>query len=181
MKNIEEIAQAVKILVLDVDGVLTDGSLYIGAEQEIFKKFNAKDGMGISCAIRCGLKVAIITGRRSPIIKRRAEELGIIDVFEGVKDKKAVLAKLLQKYSFSLKETAYMGDDLNDLPVLMQVGLACAPTDAVSEVKKICRFVSDKNGGCGAVRQVVEMILKARGEWDKIVIGYLQEGQGDAQ
>ena len=171
MKNIEKAAQIIKLLVLDVDGVMTDGSIYLDAEQELFKSFNAKDGMGISCAIRCGLQVAIITGRCSPIIRRRARELGIVEVCENVKEKRSALAELLQKYNLSLNETAYVGDDLNDLPVLTQVGLACAPADAVAE----------KKGGGGAVRQITEFILNARGDWDKIVNSYLQEGQGDAQ
>ena len=181
MKNIEKAAQIIKLLVLDVDGVMTDGSIYLDAEQELFKSFNAKDGMGISCAIRCGLQVAIITGRCSPIIRRRARELGIIEVCENVKEKRSALAELLQKYNLSLNETAYVGDDLNDLPVLTQVGLACAPADAVEEVKQVCHFVEEKKGGYGAVRQITEFILNARGDWDKIVNSYLQEGQGDAQ
>lgn len=181
MKNIEKAAQIIKLLVLDVDGVMTDGSIYLDAEQELFKSFNAKDGMGISCAIRCGLQVAIITGRCSPIIRRRARELGIVEVCENVKEKRSALAELLQKYNLSLNETAYVGDDLNDLPVLIQVGLACAPADAVEEVKQVCHFVAEKKGGCGAVRQITEFILNARGDWDKIVNSYLQEGQGDAQ
>ena len=181
MKNIEKAAQIIKLLVLDVDGVMTDGSIYLDAEQELFKSFNAKDGMGISCAIRCGLQVAIITGRCSPIIRRRARELGIVEVCENVKEKISALAELLQKYNLSLNETAYVGDDLNDLPVLTQVGLACAPADAVEEVKQVCHFVAEKKGGCGAVRQITEFILNARGDWDKIVNSYLQEGQGDAQ
>ena len=107
MKNIEKAAQIIKLLVLDVDGVMTDGSIYLDAEQELFKSFNAKDGMGISCAIRCGLQVAIITGRCSPIIRRRARELGIVEVCENVKEKRSALAELLQKYNLSLNETAY--------------------------------------------------------------------------
>ena len=181
MKNIEKAAQIIKLLVLDVDGVMTDGSIYLDAEQELFKSFNAKDGMGISCAIRCGLQVAIITGRCSPIIRRRARELGIVEVCENVKEKRSALAELLQKYNLSLNETAYVGDDLNDLPVLTQVGLACAPADAVEEVKQVCHFVAEKKGGGGAVRQITECILNASGDWDKIVNSYLQEGQGDAQ
>ena len=181
MKNIEKAAQIIKLLVLDVDGVMTDGSIYLDAEQELFKSFNAKDGMGISCAIRCGLQVAIITGRCSPIIRRRARELGIVEVCENVKEKRSALAELLQKYNLSLNETAYVGDDLNDLPVLTQVGLACAPADAVEEVKQVCHFVAEKKGSGGAVRQITEFILNARGDWDKIVNSYLQEGQGDAQ
>lgn len=181
MKDIEVAAQAIKLLVLDVDGVMTDGSIYLSDQQEAFKQFNAQDGLGISCAVRFGLLVAIITGRRSPIIRRRAQELGICEVCEGVKDKRAALMALLQKYQFTAVEAAYIGDDLNDLPVLTQVGLACAPANAVAEVRQVCHFVAAQNGGSGAVRQVVELIFKARGEWEKIVGSYLQEGQGDAQ
>ena len=144
MKNIEKAAQIIKLLVLDVDGVMTDGSIYLDAEQELFKSFNAKDGMGISCAIRCGLQVAIITGRCSPIIRRRARELGIVEVCENVKEKRSALAELLQKYNLSLNETAYVGDDLNDLPVLTQVGLACAPADAVEEVKQVKKAAAEQ-------------------------------------
>ena len=165
MKNIEKAAQIIKLVVLDVDGVRTDGSIYLDAEQELFKSFNAKDGMGISCAIRCGLQVAIITGRCSPIIRRRARELGIVEVCENVKEKRSALAELLQKYNLSLNETAYVGDDLNDLPVLTQVGLACAPADAVEEVKQVCHFVAEKKGGGGAVRQIREFIFMALGDW----------------
>ena len=154
MKNIEKAAQIIKLLVLDVDGVMTDGSIYLDAEQELFKSFNAKDGMGISCAIRCGLQVAIITGRCSPIIRRRARELGIVEVCENVKEKRSALAELLQKYNLSLNETAYVGDDLNDLPVLTQVGLACAPADAVEEVKQVCHVGAEKKGDCGSLRQM---------------------------
>ena len=157
MKNIEKAAQIIKLLVLDVDGVMTDGSIYLDAEQELFKSFNAKDGMGISCAIRCGLQVAIITGRCSPIIRRRARELGIVEVCENVKEKRSALAELLQKYNLSLNETAYVGDDLNDLPVLTQVGLACAPADAVEEVKQVCHFVAEKKGGGGAVLSLIHI------------------------
>lgn len=184
MKNVEnaaKAAKAVKILILDVDGVMTDGSIFLDAEHEPFKKFNAQDGMGISCVLRAGLQVAIITGRCSPIIRKRAQELGITEIYEGIKDKKAALETLLQKYELTLQETAYVGDDLNDLPVLVRVGLACAPADAVEEVQRLCHFVASKNGGCGAVRQISELILKARGDWEKIVNSYLQEGQGDAQ
>ena len=111
MKNIEKAAQIIKLLVLDVDGVMTDGSIYLDAEQELFKSFNAKDGMGISCAIRCGLQVAIITGRCSPIIRRRARELGIVEVCENVKEKRSALAELLQKYNLP-SDTTYEAEEI---------------------------------------------------------------------
>ena len=144
MKNIEKAAQIIKLLVLDVDGVMTDGSIYLDAEQELFKSFNAKDGMGISCAIRCGLQVAIITGRCSPIIRRRARELGIVEVCENVKEKRSALAELLQKYNLSLNETAYVGDDLKCLPVLTQVGLALCSGRCCRRSKTGMSFCSRK-------------------------------------
>lgn len=181
MKAVKELAKNIKLLALDVDGVLTDGSIYLSPQQEAVKKFNAKDGMGISCAVRTGLLIVIITGRKSPIIALRAKELGITKVYEGIKDKRLALYDLMQEYCLQKEEIAYVGDDLNDLPALTQVGLACAPADAVDEVKRICHFISDKEGGNGAVRQVLELILGARGEWETIVADYLQEGQGDFQ
>ena len=113
-----------------MDGVLTDGSLNIGAEGELFKAFNARDGLGLSCLLRSGVRVAIITGRKSAIIHRRAEELGITELYEGIKDKRKILAYLAAAGGLGQDEIAYMGDDLNDLPALLYAGLACAPADA---------------------------------------------------
>lgn len=174
-------AERIKLLALDVDGVLTDGGLYIGEQGEVFKRFNAQDGMGISCALRSNLIIALITGRQSEIVSRRAAELGITEIYQGVKDKKGMLRMLAEKYALNLTEVAYMGDDLNDLPVFSIAGLACAPANAVSEVKSSAHFVSSKCGGDGAVREVIEAILKARGLWAQLVADYANDGQGDCQ
>lgn len=180
-KFLAERAGAIKMLALDVDGVLTDGSLYIGAEGEVCKAFNAKDGMGLTCAQRVGLKVVIITGRQSSCVAYRAKELGITEVCFGVRDKKTAILALAGKYGIALQEIAFVGDDLNDLPALVEVGLACAPFDAVEEVQAVAHYVAEARGGQGAVREVIEVILKAKGLWEQLVASYLIKGQGDKQ
>ena len=181
MMNSTEKAAQIKLLALDVDGVLTDGTLNIGAEGEIFKGFNARDGLGLSCLLKSGVRVAIITGRQSAIIHRRAAELGITEIYEGIKDKRQALAQIAEESALSREEIAYMGDDLNDLPALTYAGLACAPFDAAPEVLNVSSFISAKAGGRGAVREAAELILKAQGKWNEIVDAYMQKGRGDAQ
>ncbi len=173
--------QKIKLLALDVDGVLTDGTINIGNDGEIFKGFNAKDGLGISCALRNGLQIAIITGRKSKIIHARAQELGITLLCEGVKDKYAELCALREKLALASEQVAYMGDDLNDLPAFRAAGLAFAPQDATAEVQAAADIVVQKCGGRGAVRAAVETILRAQGKWEQIVASYLESGQGDKQ
>ncbi len=171
----------VKLLALDIDGVLTDGTIYIGSEGEMFKGFNAKDGMGISCALRSGIEVAIITGRRSEIVRRRAEELGIKTVLEGVRDKKSALEQLMQSFNVLPAEVAYIGDDLNDLPAFSVASVTFAPADAADEVRGVANIVLAHAGGRGAVREAIEMILQAQDKWQAIVASYLFCGQGDKQ
>lgn len=173
--------QQIRLLAMDVDGVLTDGSLNIGAEGELFKAFNAKDGMGISLAMRNGLEIALITGRRSEIIHRRAEELGITLLYECVKDKALQLKQIAAERGISLDEIAYMGDDLNDLPAMVQAGISFAPADAAKDVLKAVNAVASCNGGRGAVREIIELILEAQGKWENIVKAYMSHGQGDKQ
>ena len=171
----------IKLLALDVDGVLTDGSLNISDNGEIFKGFNAKDGLGISCALRNGVQIAIITGRQSEIIHRRAQELGITLLCEGVKDKYVELRRLGQSLQLDPVEIAYMGDDLNDLPAFQAAGVALAPADAVPEIAAAADFVMQRKGGSGAVREAIEMLLRAQDKWEQVVASYLECGQGDRQ
>lgn len=171
----------IKLLALDVDGVLTDGTINISDNGELFKGFNAKDGLGISCALRSGLKVAIITGRKSEIIHKRSAELGITLLCEGVKDKYAELIKLTKELALTKEEVAYMGDDLNDLPAFRAAGFSFAPQDAVAEVVNNADCVVQKNGGRGVVRAAIEMILKAQDKWEGLIASYLLSGQGDKQ
>lgn len=171
----------IKLLALDVDGVLTDGTINIGDNGEFFKGFNAKDGLGISCALRSGLRVAIITGRKSEIIHKRSAELGITLLCEGVKDKYVELIKLTKELALTQEEVAYMGDDLNDLPAFRAAGFSFAPQDAVTEVVNNADCVVQKDGGRSAVRAAIEMILKAQDKWESLIASYLLSGQGDKQ
>ena len=173
--------QKIKLLALDVDGVLTDGSIYISPAGEVFKGFNAKDGMGISCALRSGLQIAVITGRQSPIVERRCEELGITLLQQGVKDKRLALQHMAQKLGLVREEIAYMGDDLNDIPAFKASGLNLVPADAAIEVMAVADIITKASGGRGAVREAITMILAAQDNWNVIVNSYLNAGQGDKQ
>jgi 3-deoxy-D-manno-octulosonate 8-phosphate phosphatase (KDO 8-P phosphatase) len=172
--GIEAHAKNIKLLILDVDGVLTDGQIIFGHDGELMKNFHSQDGLGITAAHRAGLKTAIITGRESQIVHLRSSELKIVDVYQGSMSKIEALAALIAKYNLKLEEVAYVGDDLLDLPVMVQVGLSCAVANAVAEVKQHAHFVTVHQGGHGAVREVVEFILKAQEKWDDIVNAYMQ-------
>lgn len=173
--------QKIKLLALDVDGVLTDGTIYISPAGEVFKGFNAKDGMGISCALRNNLQIAVITGRQSPIVERRCEELGIKLFMQGVKDKRLALQKMAQELGLAREEIAYMGDDLNDIPAFKASGLNFVPADGSIEVLAVADIITKAKGGRGAVREAITMILAAQDNWEQIVNSYLTAGQGDKQ
>ena len=173
--------QKIKLLALDVDGVLTDGSIYISPAGEVFKGFNAKDGMGISCALRSGLQIAVITGRQSPIVERRCEELGITLLQQGVKDKRLALQQMAQELGLTREEIAYMGDDLNDIPAFKASGLNFVPADGSIEILAVADIITKASGGRGAVREAITMILAAQDNWNVIVNSYLNAGQGDKQ
>ena len=182
LEALQQKAKQIKLVALDMDGTLTDGSINIGAEGELFKRFNAKDGLGITTARRHGLRISVITGRKGPIVQRRTEELGIAeDALSGISAKKQALLALAEKYHLALDEIAFMGDDLNDLPALLAAGLSAAPADAAEDVRQRVAFIAPHNGGHGAVRDLLELILKARGIWDAIVEEYSEEGKGDRQ
>ncbi len=159
----------IKLVALDVDGVLADGRLILGPEGQEFKSFNVRDGFGIRALLLSGVRVAVITGRESEVVKRRCEKLGIKDVFQNVKNKAEVLQGLLEKHGIETGEACFMGDDANDLAVLKAAGLSACPADAVDEVREACDYVAVRKGGRGAVREVAEMILKAQGKWKAII------------
>jgi 3-deoxy-D-manno-octulosonate 8-phosphate phosphatase (KDO 8-P phosphatase) len=152
----------VRALVLDVDGVLTDGGMYYGPQGEGLKRFNVKDGLGLRLIGEAGIVIALISGENSEIVRRRAEKLKIDDVFVGVEDKLQTLKTFLVVKKLSLEDVAYVGDDLNDLPVLKAVGLPIAVADAVAQVKKAARWVTSRRGGDAAVREVCDALLAAR-------------------
>lgn len=166
-----ERAENIKLVILDVDGVLTDGSLYVGADgKEQIKVFDSLDGHGIKLLASVGIQCAIISGRESNMVKARAKELGIEHVHMAVKNKLETLTQLLNKTGGSLKTSAAVGDDWPDLPVLTRVELACAPAQAHSAVLEVAHFITQRSGGSGAVREVCDLILKAQGHYEKLLL-----------
>ena len=158
-------AAKIKLLVLDVDGVLTDGRLLYGPAGEEVKRFHVRDGFALVAARQGGLDVAVISGRASAAVTRRMAELGVSDVHQGVADKRRCLDELCARLGITPAEVAAMGDDLPDLPLLRAAGLALAPADAAQEVCRVAHWTSRHAGGRGAVREAVEMLLGARKAW----------------
>ena len=165
----------IKFLVLDVDGTLTDGKIYVDDKDNSFKAFNVKDGFALVNWLKLGGEVAILTGKKSNIVERRAKELGIKYIIQGSKNKKQDLKNLLKELNITFENVAYMGDDLNDLGVMKSVGFSACPKDFVQEVLEIANFISSKNGGDGAVREFLEHIMKKNGMWKKILEKYSNE------
>ncbi len=152
----------IKAVLLDVDGVLTDGAIIYGADGIELKIFDSQDGFGIVNAIKQGIRVGIITARKSEVVERRAADLGIVDLYQGSIDKLTPYEKVKKTYSLGDAEIAYIGDDLLDLPLLQRVGFSAAPANAVRDVKMKVDYVANASGGHGAVREVVDVILKAQ-------------------
>jgi 3-deoxy-D-manno-octulosonate 8-phosphate phosphatase (KDO 8-P phosphatase) len=150
---------------LDVDGVLTDGGIILDNEGNEYKSFHVRDGHGIKMLIRAGIHVAIITGRHSTVVDRRAHELGITEVFQKCRDKRIAYKKLIEQYALEDKEVAYVGDDIVDAPIMAMAGLPVAVADATEDTKGYALFVTKSRGGRGAVREVTDFILKAKGIW----------------
>lgn len=162
-------AAAVRLMAFDIDGVFTDGHIYYGHEGESLKAFHTLDGFGVKQIARAGVEVAIITGRRSGIVAARAAELGIERVYQGASNKADVLATLLADAGFTADEVGYMGDDWADLPVLCRARLACAPINAHRDVRERAHYVTTMRGGDGAVREVCDLIVRARGNYDTLL------------
>jgi 3-deoxy-D-manno-octulosonate 8-phosphate phosphatase (KDO 8-P phosphatase) len=160
-----KVLEGIKLLVLDVDGVLTDGRIYISDQGEEAKAYHVRDGFGIRLLMEAGIDVAIITGRWSKSVGHRAADLGIRHIYQGVTDKKAVCTKLIEEKRLAGDQVCFIGDDLQDFPLLKFVGLPVAVADAVKEVRETALYVTEKSGGCGAVREVCELILKAQNAW----------------
>ena len=158
-------ASRIRLLVLDVDGVLTDGGLVYGASGEETKRFHVHDGLAVAAALRAGLQVAVLSARASAAVTRRMSELGVAEIHQGVADKAQALEALQERLGLRAAEVAVMGDDLPDLAAMGKAGLALAPANAVAEVKRAAHWVARRRGGDGAVREAVEMLLKARRAW----------------
>ena len=165
--------EKITALVTYVDGVLTDGRIIYDSSGSDIKEFNVRDGAGLKYWQRVGYRAAILTGRESATVERRAGELGIEIVEQNAKQKAAAFEKILSRLGCDAKEVAYVGDDLPDLPVMRQVGFAAAVADAVPEVREAADYVTKAAGGAGAVREVVEHILKAQGRWQEILSRYM--------
>jgi 3-deoxy-D-manno-octulosonate 8-phosphate phosphatase (KDO 8-P phosphatase) len=172
MLTLLERARKTRLLMMDVDGVLTDGRIIQDSQGHEIKVFDVKDGHGIVMAHRAMLRTALISGRASETITQRAGELGIKLVFQKVWNKLEVYEKILVDVALTHDQVAYIGDDLIDIPLLRRVGLAVAVADAVDEVKAAAHVVTQRPGGQGAVREVIELILKAQGHWDSLIERY---------
>jgi 3-deoxy-D-manno-octulosonate 8-phosphate phosphatase (KDO 8-P phosphatase) len=159
----------IKLLVLDVDGCLTDGGIHYTQNGDEFKTFSVKDGLAIASWIRLGGDVAIITGRSSKIVEKRAKELGIKEIHQGIKDKKSKLQEILQDLNLTLQNVAAIGDDLNDYAMLKSVKRSFTPNDGVADIKEIVDITLSKNGGDGAVREMIEIILKDEKRYEEFL------------
>ncbi len=170
--SIDERAARIKLLLFDVDGVLTDGQVLVHSDATESKSFGIRDGIAIVWAQRAGVKVGFLSARNSPTTPHRAAQLGVSLVHQGVTNKLQAYERILADEKVGDEDVAYMGDDIVDLGVLARVGLSAAPADAVSEVRAAVHWVSDAKGGDGAVRQLIETVLRAQKRWDAIVAAY---------
>lgn len=162
-------AARIRLLLFDVDGVMTDGSILLDATGAETKRFDVRDGTAIVLAHRAGLCTGVLSGRASAATQVRAAQLGMTTVHEGVADKLAVYERILRAQALTDEDVAYMGDDLQDLPVLARVGLSAAPADAAPDVQTRVHWLSRRPGGHGAVRELVELVLRVQGRWDEMV------------
>ena len=173
--NIDDRARQIKLILFDVDGVLTDGRVQIHADGTESKTFGIRDGIAMVWAQRAGLSVGFLSARLSSTTPHRAAQLGVTLVYHGVQSKLATYEQILQDRSLQDRDVAYMGDDVVDLAVLARAGLSAAPADAVDEVRARVHWVSAANAGGGAARELIELVLKAQNLWEGVVSAYLNE------
>jgi len=169
---LRERASRIDVILLDADGVLTDGRLYYADGGGEAKAFDARDGHGIRLGQLAGLRFGIVSGRASPALARRAAELDIVELHQRIVDKLARTEEILQRLGVGAERACFVGDDLIDLPVMRRVGLAVAPADAVPETRQAAHYVTERRGGRGAVREVVELVLRASGRWADVIRRY---------
>lgn len=172
--TIDEKAKIIKFVIFDIDGVLTDGRIVHGNYGDELKFFDVQDGLGIVLLHRAQIKVAIITAKASRIVKNRAKELKIKYVFQNHHDKLKIFEKLLKKFKLSPDEVCFIGDDLIDIPILKRVGLSISVPNAVPEVKEITHYTTERSGGHGAAREIIDIILKAQGKWEEVTAKYFK-------
>jgi len=167
------LAARIRLLVLDVDGVLTDGQIVLGRAGEEMKAFSARDGIGIKLAQCAGIEVVFLSARDSAIVRERGRMLGVGEMHLGEQQKLGALRKIAERHAIGLDEIAYVGDDIIDIPPTAAVGLGVAVGDACEDLKEVASHTTDAEGGRGAVRETIEAILKARGDWKAVLEGYL--------
>ena len=172
--EVQERAARIKLLLMDCDGVLTDGRIWLFENGEEQKGFHTRDGLGIDLWHRAGLRSGIISGRTSSAVETRARTLGMSFLVQGHENKIKAFAETLGEAHVSNAEVAYIGDDLNDIPLMMQSGLGVAVADAAFETRERAHYVTTAPGGFGAVREVIELILKSQGRWDELIKAYMQ-------
>jgi 3-deoxy-D-manno-octulosonate 8-phosphate phosphatase (KDO 8-P phosphatase) len=165
----------IRLLLLDVDGVMTDGRIIYLNDGAEAKAFDVKDGHGLKLIQRAGIRVGIITGRQSEVVARRAAELGIEIVYQGAKDKMLPFLEIIEKLGLEPCEVAYVGDDLVDLPVMRQAGFSATVADAVDDIKPYVDLVTSRPGGRGAVREVCDFLLKQSGRWSSVTSRYFED------
>ena len=170
--EVQKRAARIKLLLMDCDGVLTDGRVWLFENGEEQKGFHTRDGLGLELLHRAGLKSGIISGRTSNAVKKRADGLGMSFVVQGCEEKQRAFAEILDQAGVENLEVAYIGDDLNDIPLMLQSGLGVAVADAALETREHAHYITSTAGGFGAVREVIEVILKAQGRWDELISRY---------
>jgi 3-deoxy-D-manno-octulosonate 8-phosphate phosphatase (KDO 8-P phosphatase) len=171
--------KSVKLLILDVDGVMTDGKIIMNDDGIESKQFDVKDGHGLRILMRYGVQVILITGRRSRVVEHRAADLGIQEVYQKIWNKEEIFDEILRKWNLHPDQTSFVGDDIVDIPVMRRVGFAVAVKDAVKEAKRIAHYVTREKGGRGAVREVCDLILKAQGHWQDVERKYRMKEDTD--
>jgi 3-deoxy-D-manno-octulosonate 8-phosphate phosphatase (KDO 8-P phosphatase) len=169
-------ARDIRIIVSDVDGVWTDGKIIYAGDRSEVKEFNVRDGLGAKLAQRAGITIALLTSRSSPALARRAKELGITELHQGAANKLIACEEILQKLSVDFDQVLYVGDDLPDLAPMLRAGISAAPADAAAEVHRAAAWKLESRGGEGAFRELVERLLRERGEWDALVTRFRDGG-----
>ncbi len=170
----QSVLKKIKLIILDVDGVLTDGKIITGSDGTEYKNFNVRDGTGVTLGHYAGLQFAIISGRYSKVISIRAKELGIKYIFQDVKEKIKAYEDLKKKIKLKDDQICFIGDEIIDIPVMEKCGFAAVPYDCVDEIKKYADYICRRKGGDGCVREIIEMIIKAHGLWEKTLAKYLR-------
>lgn len=165
MNNYKEILKNITTIILDYDGVLTDGNILVTQDGDALRTINTRDGYILQYAVKKGYRVIILTGANAQSIRHRFVELGIKEVHQGIEDKLAFFKSYMETHKLNLENILYIGDDIPDYPVMKMVALPVCPADATEEIKSISKYISDKNGGKGCVRDIIEQVMKVQGKW----------------